>query len=79
MTARPPRGFGREQGAAQAVRAKLERLELGDWDDSVACPLRGSNSAIQLYEAKPLDNVRIIWQATPPLPPPQLMHISKSN
>ena len=45
------------------MRAKLERLERGEWDDSVACPLRGSGSAIPVYEAKPLDNVRILWQA----------------
>ncbi len=56
-------GVRRVQAAASAVRAKLERLERGEWDGSVACALGGCKSAIPVYEAKPLDNLRILWQA----------------
>ena len=57
--------MGGAQAAAAAVQAKLRLLERGEWDGSVACPLRGSGSTIPVYEAKPLDNVRILWQARP--------------
>jgi hypothetical protein len=64
----------RAQAAASAVRAKLERLERGEWDGSVACALGGCKSAIPVYEAKPLDNLRILWQARAFMPLHSIPH-----